>query len=110
LPRGFVTFVATKVTKKAFSRKASLPHQALPANQAKPRAVKFCSTAFALANASANITMPLPHSFPPLFCLISPEAVLLTLKKMSAGLTEKRAGVGGNAGLAFAMRRARKKR
>ena len=35
--RGLVTFVATKVTKKAFSRKASFAARCLcPANQAKP--------------------------------------------------------------------------
>ena len=39
-----VTFVATKVTKKAFSRKASLPHKPHAANQVKPRAAKCCPT------------------------------------------------------------------
>src|ERR1700754_4963961 len=45
---GRVTFVATKVTKKAFSREASLPHRALcPAKQPEPRAAKSCPTSFA---------------------------------------------------------------
>ncbi|HTD41731.1 MAG TPA: hypothetical protein VK671_13975 [Mucilaginibacter sp.] len=69
--------------------------------------------------------MPLQPHCPPSFCLISPEAVLLTGKtivqginsvikpktKAGNGLTEKRARVyGGNDGLAFAMCEARKRR
>ena len=67
---------------------------------------------------SKSLLMPFPTLRPPLFCLISSEAVLLTGKgitklsgiKKSAGLTEKRASGGGNDGLAFAMCEARKRR
>jgi hypothetical protein len=96
---GLVTFVATKVTKKAVSRKASLPHGALALQINQNHGLQnICSTSFTQGLRFANIAMPFPALKSPLFCLISPEAGLLTLiqylrikQKMCCGLTEKRA-------------------
>ena len=114
---GFVTFVATKVTKKAFSRKASLPTRPLPCKSGKNHGLQNVAPLRSLwAFASATIAMPLPRSWPPLFCLIAPEAVLLTLKqyfrlKPNARWAGRAGRVyDGNDGLAFAMCEARRKR
>ena len=78
-----VTFVATKVTKKAVSREASLRTGLCPAKRTEPGLQLFCATSFALSIASAKTCYaPHPHR-PPLFCPFSPEAYLLTGKRKS---------------------------
>ncbi|HTE01984.1 MAG TPA: hypothetical protein VK668_22000 [Mucilaginibacter sp.] len=81
---GLVTFVATKVTKKAFSRKASLPHLPLPGKSGKTGAANYCPKA-THSQCCGKICYALPAHRPALFCLISSEAVLLTgEEKLSA--------------------------
>jgi hypothetical protein len=86
LPLGFVTFEAPKVTKVPFSRKASFRAWPSPCKSAKTSGCKMlpyfaCRQAGSLQSyASATIAMPFPALMPPSFWLISPEAVLLTLK------------------------------
>ena len=59
---GPVTFVATKVTKKAFSRNASLRSWALPCKTSRTWAANSCPAALAHSYASANICYALqPH-------------------------------------------------
>jgi len=73
-----VTFVATKVTKKASAEMLLCALSLCLANQSEPRAAIICPAALSQSPASAKLAMPLrPHS-PPLFCPLSPEAVLLT--------------------------------
>ena len=56
-----VTFVATKVTKKAFSRKASLPHEAFALQIRQNLGCKMLRHfSFAQPHASATIAMPFP--------------------------------------------------
>jgi len=55
-----------------------LPHRALAAKQAKPGLEKFAAILRALPYALQKFPMPCHHTMPPLFCLLSPEAVLLT--------------------------------
>jgi hypothetical protein len=68
-----------KVTKNQVQQKGFFAARGLcPANQAKPGLQNLAPLRSLLALASASIAMPLqPHSLPS-FCLISPEAVLLT--------------------------------
>jgi hypothetical protein len=96
----------------AFSRKASLPHMAfalqINQNNGLQNVALLCSLNPTLQQL---LQCPFQRTWLSLFWLISPEAVLLTLKKkegwpvISAGRA-----YGGNAGLAFAMCEARKKR
>ena len=77
-----------------------------PANQAKPGLEKFAASAHT-GPCTAKISYALPlRTRPPSFCLISPEAVLLTGKgKQKAWPLTTRAGQrrGGNDGLAFCV-------
>jgi len=78
------TFVLTqKVAKSQVSRNASLPHRPLPCKSGKTWAAIFlpcCRYAPGFCP-SVKICYALPlHTRPPSFCLISPEAVLLTGK------------------------------
>jgi hypothetical protein len=78
-PRSAFTFCLIKKQQKIKSAKRLLCRTGLcPANRAEPRAGIFCPTPFTLAPASAKFPMPLPRSKPPLFCPLSPEAVLPT--------------------------------
>lgn len=62
-----VTFVATKVTKKAVSRNASLPHKALPCKSTKTTGCKISPPCAAQGLYTVNIAMPFlrtgPHRF-----------------------------------------------
>jgi hypothetical protein len=80
---GPVTFVATKVTKKAVSREASLPHMAFALQTRQNHGLLlFCPTSFArFPTLQQKLAMPLQPHEPPSFYPISPEAVLLTGKK-----------------------------
>jgi len=78
------TFVLTqKVAKSQVSRNASLPHNSIPCKSGKTWAAIFlpcCRYTLGLY-ASVKICYALPlRTRPPLFRLISPEAVLLTRK------------------------------
>jgi hypothetical protein len=78
---GFAVLLDQKVTKNKVQQKGFFTAQGLcPANQAKPGLQNLDPLTFAQATASASIAIPLqPHCLPS-FCLISPEAVLLTGK------------------------------
>jgi hypothetical protein len=54
------------------------------ANQPKPGLQNLAPLSFAQARASASIAMPCNRTWPPLFCLISAEAYLLTEKKIKS--------------------------
>jgi hypothetical protein len=113
-----------KVTKNQVIRwlADSLRSWPLPRKSGKTWAAKSCPTSVRSWPSLRKFRYALqPHS-PTLFCLISPEAALLTgnikspillnkiLKKAGKGLTEKRAReYGGNDGLAFALRAGAKK-
>ena len=96
-----VTFVATKVTKNAPGRKASLLHRPLPCKSGKTGAAIFLPDyPVASRPCMQKFAMPFHYTRPPLFCLLSPKADLLgkllplpqsKIKKRN-GLTEKRAG------------------
>jgi len=77
---GPVTFVATKVTQKAVSREASLPHEAFALQIKQNHGLQlFCPTSFAHFPAlQQKLAMPFQPHKPPLFCPLSSEAVLLT--------------------------------
>jgi hypothetical protein len=80
---GLVTFVATKVTKKAFSRKASLPHKAFALQISQNHGLHLSAPLHSLRPMlQRKFAMPLSRSRPPSFCLISSEAVLLSGKKI----------------------------
>ncbi|WP_419699830.1 hypothetical protein [Mucilaginibacter sp. NFX135] len=79
---GPITFVATKVTKKAVSREASLPHVAFALQTGQNHGLQlFALLRTAQFPASAKLAMPLQPHKPPLFCPLSPEAYLLTGRK-----------------------------
>jgi len=82
---GPVTFVATKVTKKAVSREASLPHMAFAPQIRQNHGLQlFCATAFAyFPPLQQKLAMPLQPHRPASFCPLSPEAYLLTEEKNS---------------------------
>jgi len=70
-----------KVAKNQVIRKASLPHWAYPANQAKPGLLYFypaVDTHFGLYPSVKICLCPAFTLRPPSFCLISPEAFLMT--------------------------------
>jgi len=68
----------TKETKNQASRNASLPHRPLPCKPGKTWAGKVCGHIAHTASCAAKISYALLRARPPSFCLISPEAVLLT--------------------------------
>jgi hypothetical protein len=85
---GFVTFVATKVTKKAFSRNASLPHLAFALQIRQNHGLQNVAPLRSLYPTLQQLLLcPFRRTGPPLFCLISSEAVLLTVKILFWELT-----------------------
>jgi hypothetical protein len=78
---GPLTFVATKVTKVLFLFRLLYAHCLYPANQAEPRAVNSCPTAFALPHASANIYYALSPTQATKFSPISSEASCICLNQ-----------------------------
>jgi hypothetical protein len=74
------TFVLIqKVAKNQVSRNASLPHWAFALQIRQNLGCNLFTLASPLiAHASVKICYALPHTRPPSFCLISPEALLLT--------------------------------
>jgi len=77
-----VTFVATKVTKKASAERLLCRTGLCPANRAEPRTAIILPH-FVCANPTLQqkLAMSLQPHYPPLFCPLSPEAYLLTEKK-----------------------------
>jgi len=69
--------VATKGTKNASQQKGFFAAQALTLQAGKTRAAIFLRL-FRTGHASAKIRYALPRTWPPLFCLLSAEAVLLS--------------------------------
>jgi hypothetical protein len=71
-----VTFVATKVTKKAFSREASLPHKAFALQSSQNHGLqKVALLRSLIPHASANICYALPNTQAIMFCLLHPKLI-----------------------------------
>jgi hypothetical protein len=69
----------TTANKSSQPTLASLPHGPFPCNQPKPRAAILCATVIRSFPSFGKVCLcPFLRSRPPLFCLISPEAGLLT--------------------------------
>jgi len=85
LPRRLSPFVfATKGPKRLVSRNASVPHKAISCKSGKTWAGKVCGHSAHTGPCIAKISYALPlRTRPSSFCLISPEAVLLTGKEES---------------------------
>jgi hypothetical protein len=68
-----------KEPKNQVSKKASLPHMAFAPQIGQNHGLEsFAQLRSRRPLASAKVPMPLPRARPPLFCPLSPEAVLLT--------------------------------
>ncbi len=74
-------FCRHKSNQKGFQQRCFFAARGLyAANQTKSRAANYCPFLPLKALAWQNLLCPFQRSRPPLFCLISPEAYLLTLK------------------------------
>jgi len=81
---GLVTFVAAKVTKTAFSRKASLPHGAFGLQIGQNHGLQSFLSGYPFLSQTfdaKNLLCPSLRFSPPLFCPISAEADLLKKTK-----------------------------